>query len=510
VAKKLADDWFRITLVSEQSVLASLSYDKNRAWLTMELYVGSQPNPVTTTSVGYSTPVAYFNSGTSPQDLYLHIFIPGGFGVLTDYQLALAPVPVPTNIGTDAAQSITYGNGTANGHVNPNGYSPTTWFEYGTDPTFGAYAETTHQLQYGFAGASMNFSDRLQHLTPTTTYYYRVVASTAGGIVRGTILSFTTLAYPTPSNPNPADGGIGSIANWYISVEGGGDSYDLYLGTDSQPPLFSSGPLSDATSRVYATVGNPTGLTPNTIYHWRIVTHYLGLSASTPVYSFTTPAAAAGSPNPGDFGPVIVGTTRLIPLSVVVNYNAFATFSVTGEGFALVSPSTSTWCGNGCQVKLSFAPTSTGQQNGALLVSTNGSGLAATTAIPLLGRGVNIELFRPSRPSRSGTTTVVAGQSRQVDFSIGVAGVPGPVHISCEVIPALADCEVSNASVSGAGSHDLSVTLHTSRRRPQKMRAIGEDPDAAELGTPPGAYTVRVTAAFAGVTRTIDFPLQVR
>ena len=95
-------------------------------------------------------------------------------------------------------------------------------------------------------------------------------------------------------------------------------------------------------------------------------------------------------------------------------------------------------------------------------------------------------------------------------FSLDTTNVPGEIGLSCEVIPALADCEVSSQSVSGSGTHDLSVTMHTARRRPQKLRGRGEDADDVELGTPAGSYTVRVTAAFAGATRTIDFPLQVR
>jgi hypothetical protein len=135
-------------------------------------------------------------------------------------------------------------------------------------------------------------------------------------------------------------------------------------------------------------------------------------------------------------------------------------------------------------------------------------GASGSTIIPITASGFDMSLTRPSRPQRPGV--VSAGQSQQLAFRLDTSNVPGDVGLSCQVIPALANCEVSSGSVSGSGTHDLSVTVHTSRRGPQKLRGRSEDPDTVDLGTPPGSYTVRVTAAFAGATRTIDFPLQVR
>jgi hypothetical protein len=202
---------------------------------------------------------------------------------------------------------------------------------------------------------------------------------------------------------------------------------------------------------------------------------------------------------------VLNGFSKTLTINVSANYTAALSFSISGAAFSLSAPS---FCWLQCPLAVSFHAASSGPQNGTLVVTTTGS-VASSITVPLTGIGFDIQLMRPSRPARS--DAIVPGQSRQMTFALDTTRIPGEVILSCEVLPALAECEVSSASVSGgSGTHDLSVTLYTRRRLPRKLVRGKDDVDGAGRGTPSGAYTVRVTASFGDATRTIDFPLEVR
>ena len=504
VVKKLADDWFRLTIGPGRGVGVYLFYDNTRGFLSKELYdstglVPQSPNALVPT---------YTNSKTVPDDLYIHVFLDGG--VRLDYSLTLQvpPVPTVTTEPTNWGSAPPFGAWGLKGYADAGDWLASTWFEWGTDPLLSSPSQTAPRAQFS---PKSEFSATIYDLTPTTRYYFRAVASTAAGIAKGPILDFTTAPFPGIDSPSPANGEHLTTMPFILSVVGAGKTFDIYLGTDQYPPLLMSGPawmgndywapthISFLTS--YATYS------AGTHYYWRVVSHYQDFSSASATYDFYTPDFVTAAPAPLAFSPLLVGTSGQKSLQIQPNtyFGGSLSYAASGDDFSFAVPQFST-CYAGCMIPVTFHPTTAGPKFGVLTITS--SVYKGITVVGFTGTGFDMSLTRPGRPQRPGT--VVAGQSRQMAFSLDTSNIPGEVGLSCEVIPALADCEVSIASVSGAGSHNLSVTLHTSRRSPQKMRAIGEDPDAAELGTPPGAYTVRVTAAFAGVTRTIDFPLQVR
>jgi len=96
---------------------------------------------------------------------------------------------------TDAATSITLSSAVLNGTVNPNGFETTAWFEYGTDPSL-SNPSTTDNQSIGSGFTALPFQKNISELTPPyTTWYFRVVASNAGGTQRGAIKSFPTGEY---------------------------------------------------------------------------------------------------------------------------------------------------------------------------------------------------------------------------------------------------------------------------------------------------------------------------
>jgi Trypsin-like peptidase domain len=505
VAKVHADDWWRVTVGPGQSVAASVTFDGTHGSISSEVYVGPATQPLTGVQISDTYPYAYANTTDQPVDLFFHIYFraPYDTGVRVDYKITLSVPPQPTVTTFSLLGTLTYGRTSLSGLADTGGWQPTGWFDWGTDPTLSS--STRISASVGQYRPQFDLSAGLLGLTPATTYYYRAGASTSGGQAQGSILSFATPAFPAPQIYDPPQGQLRlQTSPSLLAVYAGGESFDLYVGTDPNPPLV---PLAAYEKSLYDTAyisfrTGPAYFSASTHYYWRVVAHYQGASVSSPISDFITPDIVTASPPSASFTPVLVGTssTMVLQLTSWTSTN-FLSFSVSGDSFTAVPPTVNCLP---CGVPVTFHPTSAGLHTGALTVSAvNGS-----TTIPLTGTGFDMSLTRPSRPQRPGV--VSAGQPQQMAFRFDTINVPGEVSLSCEVIPALANCEVSSRSVSGSGTHDLSVTLHTSRRGPQKLRGRSEDPDTVDLGTPPGSYTVRVTAAFAGATRTIDFPLQVR
>jgi len=108
-----------------------------------------------------------------------------------------------------------------------------------------------------------------------TKYYWQIVSKdNNGGTANGPIWDFTTITEPNnppnvPSNPNPVNHATSVYINTIISWTGGdpdtGDTvtYDVYFGTNSNPPKVSTWQSS--------TSYNPGELEYSTKYYWKIV-----------------------------------------------------------------------------------------------------------------------------------------------------------------------------------------------------------------------------------------------
>ncbi len=76
-----------------------------------------------------------------------------------------------------------------NGTVLPRGYVSTSgWFDWGATPALGNKTQSTN---LGSA-LSIDFSDTIYGLSPSTLYYYQAVGQNQNGIARGSILTFRT------------------------------------------------------------------------------------------------------------------------------------------------------------------------------------------------------------------------------------------------------------------------------------------------------------------------------
>jgi hypothetical protein len=121
---------------------------------------------------------------------------------------------VRPDVVTGGASAITATTVSLAGSVNPNEKATTYYIEYGESMTYGSL---TSVGSVGSGATPVPITGTLSGLNPSTTYHYRVVATTCGGCVGGTATgddgTFTTQAQAAPSpGPSPSTAPTGQRA----------------------------------------------------------------------------------------------------------------------------------------------------------------------------------------------------------------------------------------------------------------------------------------------------------
>jgi hypothetical protein len=97
-------------------------------------------------------------------------------------------VPPPTAV-TGAASAVTTSSGVLNATVNPNAVATTYHFEYGLTS---AYGSSTPETDAGAGAADLAAAATLTGLARSTTYHFRIVATSRGGTTVGADRTLTT------------------------------------------------------------------------------------------------------------------------------------------------------------------------------------------------------------------------------------------------------------------------------------------------------------------------------
>ena len=151
----------------------------------------------------------------------------------------------------------------------------------------------TYDVYFGknltFVGTTTSTTYVVNPSDYASVYKWRIVAKDPyGGVATGDVWTFTTLdrAPNTPNLSYPANNSTGVSASglnfqWNCSDPDGNQlTYDLYLGTSSNPPLFKSG-INSTSCR--------TDVNYNTKYYWKIVAKdNFGETSTSTVWTFTT------------------------------------------------------------------------------------------------------------------------------------------------------------------------------------------------------------------------------
>jgi phosphodiesterase/alkaline phosphatase D-like protein len=129
-------------------------------------------------------------AGLEPGRTYYFRQAASNIGGTARGQILSFTVPRPPTAETHGAE-VEGPAATLHGQVSPNGEVTSAWFEWGQDPSLGQFDVTAPQSISGDATTSQQ-SAQLDGLAPETTYYFRQVASNAGGTAYGQILNFAT------------------------------------------------------------------------------------------------------------------------------------------------------------------------------------------------------------------------------------------------------------------------------------------------------------------------------
>jgi len=115
----------------------------------------------------------------------------------------------PPGVNTGSASRIRTSRATLNGTVNPAGQAASYYFQFGTTT---AYGLQTPPADAGSGTANVAVSTNLSGLASGTSYHYRLVAQSAGGISFGTDQNFRTSGPPTVNSQIDAFGKTGFVS----------------------------------------------------------------------------------------------------------------------------------------------------------------------------------------------------------------------------------------------------------------------------------------------------------
>jgi hypothetical protein len=230
---------------------------------------------------------------------------PGGTSEGSDETFKTLPETTPT-VETKAPSSFTQTTATLSATVNPNGGKVSKCeFEYGTTTAYGQIAQCS--ALPGSGSSPVEVTGSVTGLAANTMYHFRISATNQLGTNQGADQSFETLP-PTPptvvtelaSSPTQTS----ATLNATVNPNGGEVSeckfeYGITTAyTASAPCMPSPGSVTTAVP-VSAPV---TGLSANTIYHFRMVATNSGGTGQGADQSFTT-LSVMTSPQQGPANP---------------------------------------------------------------------------------------------------------------------------------------------------------------------------------------------------------------
>jgi hypothetical protein len=179
------------------------------------------------------------------------------------------PTTGPPIAATNAASSIAPTSARLNGTVTPNGQATSWYFEYGTSRSYGS---RTPVRNAGSGTRAVTVSESVTRLRTTTTYHFRLVATSSSGTSLGENRSFVTSLPPAVRTGAAVDvGATTATLTGSTDPRGRATTWWFEYGTstryDSRTPSRSAG-SSAANRTVTASV---SGLSAGTVYHYRVV-----------------------------------------------------------------------------------------------------------------------------------------------------------------------------------------------------------------------------------------------
>jgi hypothetical protein len=230
---------------------------------------------------------------------------------------AVARAAGPPVAATGAATGVTASTATVTGTVDPQANLTTYHFEYGTSASYGLQSD---EHDAGAGTGAVDVQAALTGLTVDTTYHYRLVATNAAGVDRGSDHTFRTTATPGP--PGAVTGAARSVtttgARLTASVDPNGraTTYRFEYGTTTSYGRHTSDASAGGGQSAVSVGATVSGLQPYTRYHYRVVaTNAAGVvrGRDRTLTTLRNPRGitASASPNPAVWGTSTTVSGRL-------------------------------------------------------------------------------------------------------------------------------------------------------------------------------------------------------
>jgi hypothetical protein len=152
---------------------------------------------------------------------------------------------------------------------------------------------------------------------------------------------------------------------------------------------------------------------------------------------------------------ITVQNTNKATVSALTGIDTPPSFNATSNCGENIYPGTT------CTVSVTFAPGLPGNANGTMVLWEEAGGLQEMVDYPLAGTGSDFELTLPQ--GASNTATVAAGQTAAYSLSLTDSGYSGTVTIACTGAPDASTCAANPASttLNGSTPQAISITVQT-------------------------------------------------
>jgi hypothetical protein len=233
-------------------------------------------------------------TGLVPNTTYHYRLVAqNSYGVTYGQDLVFT-TPGPPRITVEPVSAVSQASATLHAQVNPDQLEARYRFEYGQTT---GYESRSAGTSIGSGATFQPVETTLEHLKAGVTYHYRAVAENIAGVTMGSDETFTTVSSALITSWASELGPTGATLNATIDPLGNDTTYYFQYGTavcHVHPGACSTSPAPPgldigAGGEPVAVSVKLTGLTPGTIYHYRVVAiNTLGESTGSE-HTLTTP-----------------------------------------------------------------------------------------------------------------------------------------------------------------------------------------------------------------------------
>ena len=213
------------------------------------------------------------------------------------------PSVVVPNVVTGAASAVSATSVTFNGTVDPEGAgSASCEFMWGATRAFGHVAPCTQAVPNGNGPVPVHATVTAEDgLEPGTAYFYRLEGSNANGTNPGEASEDGEVLTGGPGLRGESVSNVSAVSATFeaaIDPNGHATSYRFVYGPTTaygfEVPSAPGVAIGAGTGEVQVSQHTQVGLTPGTLYHYRVVAESEGQAFLGPDQTFTTQAVGAG------------------------------------------------------------------------------------------------------------------------------------------------------------------------------------------------------------------------